>query len=112
MRGGPRAQRTLALDQSNITRARAFRGVFRCEIDALTLAEQLEHGAAHRAAVEEVLEPHSSRMNPNPLSINRRAIVPLGIPVPSEAIPPGVPEGRGRREISTSAHRDTPWYPR
>src|SRR5262245_30114455 len=37
--------------------------------------------------------PPSSRMNPNPLSIRRRAIVPVGIPEALRSEPPGISQG-------------------
>ena len=47
--------------QPSIRRTSPARGPFcrilRRELDALTFAQQLEHGASHRAAVEEVLDP-------------------------------------------------------
>src|SRR5947208_3033620 len=46
----------LALDQTDFTGARALAGFFRRELDALPLAQQLEHRAAHGAAMEEVLD--------------------------------------------------------
>src|SRR6185295_16623613 len=45
-----------AFDQADIARPRAFSGVLRRELDALSFAQQLEHRASHRAAVEEVLD--------------------------------------------------------
>jgi hypothetical protein len=46
--------------------------------------------------------PDSSRMNPNPLSMRSRAIVPDGIPVSSDSKPLGRPEA--------AAPTDTQWY--
>jgi hypothetical protein len=49
-------RRCSALDQADIARARAFLRIFGRELDALAFAQQLEHGTAHRAAMEEVLD--------------------------------------------------------
>ena len=46
----------LILDQANVSGAWTFRGFLDLEIDALPFAQQLEHGAAHRAAMEEMLD--------------------------------------------------------
>ena len=48
--------RRLALEQANFAGARALLRLLGSELDALTLAQELEHRAAHRAAVEEVLD--------------------------------------------------------
>jgi hypothetical protein len=45
-----------AFDQTDFTSARTLARLFRRELDALTFAQQLEHGAPDRAAVEEVLD--------------------------------------------------------
>jgi hypothetical protein len=47
----------LAFDQPDVAGAGSFLGFFWSEFDALPLAKELEDGAAHRAAVEEVLDP-------------------------------------------------------
>ena len=47
---------TLAVDQANIASARALLGFLRGEIDPLALTQELENGAAHRAAVKEVFD--------------------------------------------------------
>lgn len=47
----------LTFDQSNFAGARTLRGIFRRELDALALAQQLEHCPANRAPMEEVLDP-------------------------------------------------------
>src|SRR5688500_5755843 len=46
----------LALDQSNVAGAWSLRGFLGREFHALTLAKQLEDGAANSAAMEEVLD--------------------------------------------------------
>jgi hypothetical protein len=46
-----------ALDEAHVAGARTFGGIFGRKFYALTLAKQLEHGAAHRAAMEKVLDP-------------------------------------------------------
>jgi len=46
-----------AFDESNFAGARALAGFFLGEFNALTFAKQLEYGTAHRASVEEVLDP-------------------------------------------------------
>jgi hypothetical protein len=46
-----------AFDQADLTGARTLAGLFRRELDALTFAQQLEHGASDRAAMEEMLDP-------------------------------------------------------
>src|SRR5262245_52463857 len=46
-----------AFDETDVARARAFRRLFRLEVDALTFAQQFEHRVAHGAAMEEVLGP-------------------------------------------------------
>src|SRR4051794_22034973 len=63
---GPAANR-LIFDQPNVAGARPLLRIFRCEIDALTLAQQLEHRAPHGAAVEEVLNPALVADEPEPL---------------------------------------------
>ena len=47
---------TLAVDQANIASARALLRFLRGEIDPLALTQELENGAAHRAAVKEVFD--------------------------------------------------------
>src|SRR6476646_10195202 len=47
----------LAFDQANVAGARSLLRILRSELDALTFAEQLEHGAANGAAMKEVLDP-------------------------------------------------------
>ena len=47
---------TLAVDQANIASARALLGFLRGEVDPLALTQELENGAAHRAAVKEVFD--------------------------------------------------------
>src|SRR5918993_5720244 len=42
------------VEQSHVSCARALAGVLGVEFDALTFAQQLEHGAANGAAMEEV----------------------------------------------------------
>jgi hypothetical protein len=59
-------RRTLTFDQPNVSRARALLRVLRSEFDALTLAQQLEHGTADRAAVEEVFDPTLVADEPEP----------------------------------------------
>ena len=81
--GGSDRVRSLAFEQADVARARALGGVFRLEVHALAFAKQLEHRVAHGTAVEEMSVPPSSRMNPNPLSMRRRAIVPVAIALPS-----------------------------
>src|SRR6266852_1927810 len=46
-----------AFDEADVAGARPFLGILRSKFHALTLAEQLEHCAADRAAMEEVLDP-------------------------------------------------------
>src|SRR5271167_4473083 len=41
-------------DQSNVASARTLSRILRCELHALPFAQELEHGAPDRAAVEEV----------------------------------------------------------
>jgi hypothetical protein len=43
-------------EEANLSGARALAGVFLCELDALPFAQQLEHGATDRAAMEEMLD--------------------------------------------------------
>jgi hypothetical protein len=45
-----------AFDQTDFASARTLARLFRRELDTLTFAQQLEHGAPDRAAVEEVLD--------------------------------------------------------
>src|SRR5262249_27636758 len=45
-----------AFDQPDFAGARPFAGLFRRELHPLSFAQQLEHGAADRAAVEEVFD--------------------------------------------------------
>jgi hypothetical protein len=46
----------LTFDQSNVASARALGRFFDLEFDSLTLAQELEDGAANRAAVKEMLD--------------------------------------------------------
>ena len=56
-----------AFDQADVAGARTFLGIFRSELDALAFAQQLEHRAADRAAVEEVFDPAFVADEPEPL---------------------------------------------
>jgi hypothetical protein len=47
----------LAFDQPNVASARALGRFLDLELDPLTLTQELENGAANRAAVKEVLDP-------------------------------------------------------
>src|SRR4051812_38916085 len=46
----------LPFDQTNVAGARTLLRVLRRELDPLTFPQQFEHGAAHRAAMEEMLD--------------------------------------------------------
>jgi hypothetical protein len=48
--------RMLTVDESNFSRARAFRRLFSRELDALTFAEQLEHCAADGRTMKKMLD--------------------------------------------------------
>jgi hypothetical protein len=56
----------LTLDESNVAGAWTFLGVLGRELDALTFAKQLEHRAADRASMEEVLDPAFVADKPKP----------------------------------------------
>src|SRR5689334_18282436 len=56
-----------ALYQPDVARARTFLRFLRRELDSLPFAQQLEHGAADGAAVEEVLDPSLDPDEPEPL---------------------------------------------
>jgi hypothetical protein len=45
-----------AFDEAHFSGARTLAGFFLGELDSLTFPEQLEYGAAHGAAMEEVLD--------------------------------------------------------
>src|SRR6185295_5002280 len=66
-----------ALDQPDVAGARTLLRFFRRELDTLAFAQQLEHRAAHRASVEEVLDAAFVTDEPEPLvdkkSCNRPA---------------------------------------
>ena len=47
----------LTFYETNVARAGTLLRILRSELDALAFAEQLEHGAANRAAMKEVLDP-------------------------------------------------------
>src|SRR5438552_3554373 len=53
---GPQWEASSAFDQAHVAGARALAGLFGSEFDALTFAQQLEYGAADRAAMEKVLD--------------------------------------------------------
>ena len=56
-----------AFDEPDFAGARSFAGFLRGEFDALAFAQQLEHRAAHRAAMEEVLDSSFVADEPEPL---------------------------------------------
>jgi hypothetical protein len=51
-----RREERLTFDEPDVPGARSLLRFLRSELDALTLAKQLEHCAADRAAMEEVLD--------------------------------------------------------
>src|SRR5207248_2923321 len=53
-------------DQADVAGARPFLRVFGCELDPLPFAQQFEHRAADRAAVEEVLDSAFVADEPEP----------------------------------------------
>ena len=68
----------------------------RRELDALPFAQQLEHRAAHGAAMEEVLRAALVTDEPKALGIGRGACVWAGGPVPpNETATPSPPRGGG-----------------
>ena len=83
-----------AFDQTNVTGPRALRRFLGCEFDALTLAQQLEHRAADRAAVEEVLDAAFISDEPEALVDQEASNCPTWHnPTPSVPNPQGNPKG-------------------
>ena len=56
-----------AFDETNVAGARPLLRILRGKLDPLTLAQELEHGTADRAAVEKVLNPALVADEPEPL---------------------------------------------
>jgi hypothetical protein len=52
----PGSRGSLAFDQADFAGARSLARFFRRELHALPFSKQLEHGASHRTAVEEMLD--------------------------------------------------------
>jgi hypothetical protein len=62
----PQSEMDLAFDEPHVAGARTLLRVFRCELDALTFAQQLEHGPADRAAMEKVFDSAFIADEPEP----------------------------------------------
>ncbi len=62
----------LAFDQAHVARSRSFGRFLDLELDSLAFAQELEDGAANRAAVEEVLDPALVANEPEPF-VNQKA---------------------------------------
>jgi hypothetical protein len=66
-RPGGAGRKALTFYETNVSGARALLRFLRSELDALTFAEQLEDGAANRAAMKEVFDPTFIADKPEPL---------------------------------------------
>src|SRR5580765_5132638 len=60
-------ERISAFDQSNVAGAWSLLGILRGKLDALALPQQLEHGTAHRTAMEKVFNAAFVADEPEPL---------------------------------------------
>ena len=87
-----------AFDQADVTGAGSFGRVLDLELHPLPFTQEFEHGAAHRASVEEVLNARFVADEPEPFVDEKAAIVPVGIPVSSEEPPQVDPRGLQARE--------------
>src|SRR5438552_16355157 len=106
----PHPEMTLSFDQAYVAGARAFLGIFGGELDPLAFAQQLKHGAADRAAVEEVFDPALVADEPEPLVDQEPCDCPgWHNPKPSVPNPQGYPKGAqpGAYEKLTPSGRDT-----
>jgi hypothetical protein len=65
-RVAPAFWKVLTFYETNISRARTLLRFLRSELDALTFAKQLEHGAANGAAMKEVFDPTFIADEPEP----------------------------------------------
>ena len=66
-----------ALPDFDVFGSRPFRPLTSLEGHGLALTKIVEPGTSARRVVEEVSFPSLARMNPNPLSLTRRLIVPF-----------------------------------
>jgi len=94
---GGRRSATRQRDQLSINRTSPARGPF-CESSGVKSTRWPSRRSSNTAPRTELRWkkcsiPPSSRMNPNPLSMRSRAIVPVGIPRPSRSEPLGISQG-------------------
>src|SRR5262245_49539664 len=101
-----------AFDQSHFAGARSFAGFFRGEFNALAFAKQLEHRAAHRAAMKEVFDSSFVADESEPLVDQKasdrpgrhtRVLRKRTPEIISWALPKLVTENEGRRRRPASA---------
>src|SRR5262245_44552129 len=90
----PQSAMSSAFDQADVAGARSLLRFFWGELDALAFAQQFEHGPAHGAPVEEVLDPSFVPDEAEPL-VNQEPCDCPGWhnPKPSVPKPPGISQG-------------------
>src|SRR2546428_3343855 len=103
----PQSEMGSAFDQTDIARARALLGFFGSELHTLAFAQQLEHRAAHRAAMKEMLNSAFVADEPKSL-VNEEPCDCPGWHNPKPSVPNPQEYPKGTRPVTGACQNSEP----